>query len=96
MRCFPENRSWRALSAAVTAGAECAHCGSREDLVAHHRLPRRYGGLDVPSNLEPVCRSCHPRVEQESIAHAKLVWERPERPETARPPRRRPRVIPPY
>lgn len=91
-----QDRSWRSLSAAVTAGAECAHCGSRQDLVAHHRIPRRYGGQDVLENLEPVCRSCHPRVEQESIAQAKQVWERPERPETARPRRHRPRVVPPY
>jgi 5-methylcytosine-specific restriction endonuclease McrA len=91
----PGQLPWRVLSAMVTAGAECAHCGSTEDLVAHHRVPRRYGGPDHMSNLEPVCRSCHPRVEQESVAAAKLVWERPERPDHSRPRRPRPRLIPP-
>lgn len=56
------------------------------------------GGLDVIENLEPVCRSCHPGVEQEAVAEAELTWERPEWPERQRRPgrRRRPRLIPPY
>ena len=94
MKQDPAHLPWHVLSAMVTSGAACVACGSRDDLVAHHKLPRRYGGLDVPENLEPVCRSCHPRVEQEAIAQAKLVWERPD---WQRPPRRRrPRLIPPY
>jgi 5-methylcytosine-specific restriction endonuclease McrA len=79
----------------VRSGAKCAHCGSREDLVAHHKLPRRYGGLDVLANLEPVCRSCHPGVEQEAAELAEQVWERPERPEETRR-RRAPRLLRPY
>ena len=95
MKQDPSHLPWRVLSAMVTTGAACVACGSREDLVAHHRIPRRYGGLDVPENLEPVCRSCHPRLEQEAIAEAKLVWERPD---WRRPSRRqrRPRLIRPY
>ena len=96
MRQSPEHLSWTTLSAIVRSGAKCAHCGSRDDLVAHHRLPRRYGGLDVPSNLEPVCRGCHPRVEREAAAHAEQVWERPERPEAPRRGRRRQRLLRPY
>jgi len=88
--------SWAALSALVTRGAVCVRCGSEEDLVAHHRIPRRYGGLDVLENLEPVCRSCHPAVEQEAIARAKLVWERPEWPDRPRRPRQRPVLRRPY
>jgi 5-methylcytosine-specific restriction endonuclease McrA len=95
MRQDPTHLPWSALSALVTAGASCVACGSDEDLVAHHRIPRRFGGLDVLENLEPVCRSCHPRVEQDAIAEAKLVWERPEWPTSPRP-RRRPRLIRPY
>jgi len=53
------------------------------------------GGLDVLENLEPVCRSCHPSVEQEAAAEAELTWERPEWPER-RPRRPRPKLIPPY
>ena len=95
MRQSPDHFSWTYLSAAVTADARCAHCGSRDDLVAHHKVPRRYGGLDQLSNLEAVCRSCHPRVEQEALARAKQIWERPEWPE--RPRRlRRPRLLRPY
>jgi 5-methylcytosine-specific restriction endonuclease McrA len=90
MKQDPRHLSWSTLSATVTSGASCVACGSREDLVAHHKMPRRYGGLDVLENLEPVCRSCHPKVEQEAIARAKLEWERPEWPETARPRRPRP------
>jgi 5-methylcytosine-specific restriction endonuclease McrA len=93
----PEHRSWSWLSAAVTTGAVCVHCGGDEDLVAHHKIPRRFGGLDVLENLEPVCRSCHPRVEQDSVAHAKQVWERPEWPDDPRRARRRPgRLKRPY
>jgi 5-methylcytosine-specific restriction endonuclease McrA len=85
MKQAPGKLSWGTLSATVTASAECVYCGSRDDLVAHHKIPRRYGGLDQLSNLEPVCRGCHPRVEREAVAEAKLVWQRPERPEAARP-----------
>ena len=62
------------------SASRCVACGSRDDLVAHHKIPRRYGGLDVLENLEPVCRRCHPRLEQEAIALAKQVWERPDGP----------------
>jgi 5-methylcytosine-specific restriction endonuclease McrA len=88
--------SWATLSALVTRGAACVYCGSREDLVAHHKLPRRYGGLDVLDNLEPVCRSCHPAVEREAVERAKLVWERPEWPDRPRRPRQRPVLRRPY
>jgi 5-methylcytosine-specific restriction endonuclease McrA len=93
MRQSNGHLSWVALSDLVTGGAVCTHCGSREDLVAHHKLPRRYGGLDALENLEPVCRSCHPAVEQEAVERAKLVWERPEWPDRPRRPRQRP-VLP--
>lgn len=79
----------------VTAGAACVHCGAEQDLVAHHKLPRRYGGQDLYENLEPVCRSCHPRVEQEAAAEAKLIWESPV-PEGPPEPRRRRRLKRPY
>jgi 5-methylcytosine-specific restriction endonuclease McrA len=85
--------SWSALSGLVTGGiAKCAHCGSRQDLVAHHKVPRRLGGLDLIENLEPVCRSCHPRVEQEARAEAELTWERPEVPDEPRRARQSPRL----
>jgi 5-methylcytosine-specific restriction endonuclease McrA len=88
--------SWATLSTLVTRGAECVYCGIREDLVAHHKIPRRYGGLDVLENLEPVCRSCHPAVEQEAVAQAKLIWARPEWPDRPRRRRQRPVLLRPY
>jgi 5-methylcytosine-specific restriction endonuclease McrA len=93
MRQSNGHLSWAALSALVTGGAVCTYCGSREDLVAHHKVPRRYGGLDGLENLEPVCRGCHPAVEQEAVERAKLIWVRPERPDRPRRPRQRP-VLP--
>jgi hypothetical protein len=49
----------------------------------------------VLENLEPVCRSCHPRVEREAAAEANLVWQSPV-PEGAREPRRPRRLTRPY
>jgi 5-methylcytosine-specific restriction endonuclease McrA len=95
MRQSNGHLSWPALSALVTHGATCVYCGTDEDLVAHHKLPRRYGGLDVLENLEPVCRNCHPAVEREAVERAKLVWELPEWPERPRR-RRRPVLRRPY
>jgi 5-methylcytosine-specific restriction endonuclease McrA len=96
MRQSSGHLSWRMLSGLITRDARCVYCGTREDLVAHHKLPRRYGGLDVLENLEPVCRSCHPAVEQEAVERAKLVWERPEWPDRPRRPKRRPVLRRPY
>jgi 5-methylcytosine-specific restriction endonuclease McrA len=96
MRQSNRHLSWGLLSALVTGGAECVYCGSRDDLVAHHKIPRRYGGPDVLENLEPVCRSCHPAVEREAVERAKLVWQRPEWPDRPRRPRRRPVLLRPY
>jgi 5-methylcytosine-specific restriction endonuclease McrA len=96
MKQSPDHLPWATLSAIVTRGANCGYCGSRDDLVAHHKVPRRYGGLDLLTNLEPVCRSCHPAVEQEAIARAKQVWERPDWPESPRRARTRPRLLRPY
>jgi 5-methylcytosine-specific restriction endonuclease McrA len=95
MKQSPDHLPWRTLSAMVTTGAACVRCGSRDDLVAHHKIPRRYGGLDVISNLEPVCRACHPGIEQGAVAHAERVWERPEWPESPRRRARRPRLLRP-
>ena len=96
MRQSDDRLSWATLSALVTHGAVCVYCENREDLVAHHKIPRRYGGLNVIENLEPVCRSCHPAVEQEAVARAKLIWERPEWPDRFRRPRKRPVLRRPY
>jgi 5-methylcytosine-specific restriction endonuclease McrA len=89
--------SWRLLSGMVTAGARCGYCGTRDDLVAHHRVPRRLGGPDLLSNLEPVCRRCHPRVEQAAFAEAELDWVSPVEEGIGPPARRwRPPLLRPY
>jgi 5-methylcytosine-specific restriction endonuclease McrA len=88
--------SWGTLSAMVTMGARCRHCGSSEDLVAHHRVPRRLGGPDAYSNLEPVCRRCHPSVEQVAAAEAELDWVSPVEETNARPRRSSRRLLRPY
>jgi 5-methylcytosine-specific restriction endonuclease McrA len=84
------------LSAIVTAGSKCEYCGSRDDLVAHHKVPRRLGGLDLLSNLEPVCRSCHPRIEQAAFAQAEPDWQSPIAEGALRRAGRPPRLIRPY
>jgi 5-methylcytosine-specific restriction endonuclease McrA len=56
--------AWALMAAAVTSGKRCVYCGSPHGLVAHHKLPRAYGGSDSLDNLEPVCRVCHPTVER--------------------------------
>jgi HNH endonuclease len=65
----PRN-SWDLISSYVTYDAECVYCGERRDLVAHHKIPHSFGGTDAIANLEPVCRSCHPRAEQRAALRA--------------------------
>jgi 5-methylcytosine-specific restriction endonuclease McrA len=68
-----ESLIWRLLSVRVCRDARCAFCGSPRDLVPHHRVPRAFGGRDLPSNLEPVCRSCHPKAEVHAFVRAVAV-----------------------
>jgi len=37
---------------------ECCNCGAPAEH-RHHIVPRSMGGSDKPSNLAPVCASCH-------------------------------------
>jgi 5-methylcytosine-specific restriction endonuclease McrA len=68
-----ESLIWRVLRARVCRGARCVFCGSARDLVAHHGVPRAFGGRDLPSNLEPVCRSCHAKAEVHAYVRAVAV-----------------------
>jgi 5-methylcytosine-specific restriction endonuclease McrA len=83
-----DSPGWRLLSALVTLDARCTWCGTRDDLVAHHRTPRAYGGSDTLDNLEPVCRRCHTWAE--AMARAR-VMVRARREIKAAAPLRRPR-----
>lgn len=71
MTDFQHSPQWALLSRIVTQGKACRYCGTRHDLVAHHRVPRRSGGPNSLCNLEPVCRRCHPWVEAKARADAK-------------------------
>ena len=72
-----DNMTWRTLAASVTYGASCVYCGSRDNLHAHHKTPRLYGGRDVRENLEPVCASCHPRAEKRAALRCRARGLRP-------------------
>lgn len=68
-----DSPEWRALRAQVChPGARCVYCGSTQKLNAHHLRPRIYGGADIPSNLVPVCDSCHPFAENVARLAARL------------------------
>lgn len=41
----------------------CRNCGAYPVNIAHHILPRRWGGSDYRENLMTVCRRCHMRIE---------------------------------
>lgn len=55
---------WRALRRKVLErdGYECQRCRTPFSLVAHHLIPRAFGGRDIVDNLVTVCRSCHAAV----------------------------------
>jgi hypothetical protein len=40
-------------------GAECAECGSREDLTCDHVQPLSCAGWHAPDNCQTLCRSCN-------------------------------------
>src|SRR5262245_34329618 len=40
-------------------GDRCEICGSRADIMVHHKKPRAAGGEDINENLQILCASCH-------------------------------------
>lgn len=44
----------------------CQNCGAETNLLVHHKIPRRLGGLDTPDNLVTLCKICHPKVERKA------------------------------
>ena len=59
---------WRLLREEVLKRDDytCQHCGSKDDLMAHHKTPARMGGKDEIDNLITLCRSCHCKEEVKS------------------------------
>lgn len=49
--------------------APCVFCGQPSD-TADHIIPLRLGGVAVPGNLQPCCRSCNSRRR----GHEDLPW----------------------
>jgi hypothetical protein len=58
-------------------GSRCRKCGSTRDLIVHHKVPRAFGGTNDLSNLERLCRSCHPREEGVSVLAALVAGREP-------------------
>jgi len=54
----------------------CQCCGEKypagaKKLLAHHRISRKRGGLDIPANLITLCNSCHATIENVYYSKAK-------------------------
>ncbi|MEC2072496.1 HNH endonuclease [Alkalihalophilus marmarensis] len=48
----------------------CVICESDKGLHVHHKIPRKYGGVNHMDNLVTLCDSCHPSIETADIRHA--------------------------
>jgi 5-methylcytosine-specific restriction endonuclease McrA len=47
------------VNLAIKAQPYCSYCGSAEDLTCDHVVPLVVGGLNTPSNIRVLCRSCN-------------------------------------
>jgi hypothetical protein len=47
---------------AIGRDGKCLKCGTSENLIAHHIIPRHVNGKDELNNLATLCRSCHKKV----------------------------------
>jgi 5-methylcytosine-specific restriction endonuclease McrA len=43
------------------SGTKCAACGTDDNLVWDHIIPRLQGGWDTKANLQPLCCACNTR-----------------------------------
>ena len=63
-------RTWFA-----SQGLLCWVCGLAPWTELHHILARSHGGDDDITNLAPVCRDCHRRIEERDMdARCKVRW----------------------
>ncbi|MER2105926.1 MAG: HNH endonuclease [Solibacillus sp.] len=51
-------------------GFKCVICDEESNLHVHHKIPRKYGGVNHPDNLVTLCSSCHPAIETADFEHA--------------------------
>lgn len=56
-REYRDPKSWR--NAVKKRIPSCSRCGSREELHAHHIVPRSKGGKSTLRNGTTLCRGCH-------------------------------------
>ncbi|MEA0564484.1 HNH endonuclease [Lysinibacillus irui] len=51
-------------------GFKCIVCDEETNLHVHHKVPRKYGGVNHNDNLVTLCASCHGAVETADFEHA--------------------------
>lgn len=49
---------------------KCVICEEESNLHVHHKIPRKYGGVNHKDNLVTLCASCHAAVETADFEHA--------------------------
>lgn len=49
---------------------KCVICDEETNLHVHHKIPRKYGGVNHKDNLVTLCASCHGAVETADFEHA--------------------------
>jgi 5-methylcytosine-specific restriction endonuclease McrA len=47
------------VALAIQAQPYCSDCGATADLTGDHITPRSRGGLNTPTNIRVLCRSCN-------------------------------------
>ena len=58
---YLDSKTWRALRLRALQDAcyQCDVCGSDSDLQVHHKTYIRWGGAELPKDLQVMCRNCH-------------------------------------
>jgi len=65
--CKYNGSVWKKISKQIKERDKyiCQSCFEKlksEDLIVHHRIQKKKGGLDIPANLIALCKSCHMRI----------------------------------
>jgi len=62
---YPYNFAWNKLSKKLRSEQLCSRCFSNKNLVLHHIIPVRVGGVNSIENTVVLCSHCHPIVERQ-------------------------------